>query len=238
MEEMISFGAGINSVAMAILLVEEGWTGQIVFADTGAEHPETYCYMQYFERVYLAPRGLYIVRLEHGSEYHSKDGSLEEYCLKYHIIPLLAVRWCTVGWKHNPLDRWMKANGIGRTAIGFTIDEGGRERHDGVRYPLDERGVTRPECMRIIQRAGLDVPRKSGCFFCPGQPLAQWRALYMDHPDLYERAIALEDNASAYNQKHATLDPHGISLREHRRRRWEGQTQMDLTEWIPCLCKV
>ena len=43
---------------------------------------------------------------------------------------------------------------------------------------------------------------------------------------------------SSYDKKHATLDPHGISLTEHRRRRWQGQLQMDLSEWIPCLCKL
>lgn len=33
--ELISFGAGVNSVAMTILLVNEGWRGPIVFCDTG-----------------------------------------------------------------------------------------------------------------------------------------------------------------------------------------------------------
>jgi hypothetical protein len=33
--EVLSFGGGVNSVALAILLVNEGWRGHIVFADTG-----------------------------------------------------------------------------------------------------------------------------------------------------------------------------------------------------------
>ena len=41
MSEMLSFGAGLNSVALAVLLANQGWNGPIVFADTGAEHPET-----------------------------------------------------------------------------------------------------------------------------------------------------------------------------------------------------
>lgn len=42
MGEIVSFGAGVNSTALAILLVNEGWRGPIVFADPGAEWPETY----------------------------------------------------------------------------------------------------------------------------------------------------------------------------------------------------
>lgn len=33
--ELLSFGGGGNSVAMSIVLVEQGWRGPIVFADTG-----------------------------------------------------------------------------------------------------------------------------------------------------------------------------------------------------------
>ena len=46
--EFLSFGAGVNSTALAILAVNDGWRGEIVFADTGCENPETYCWMDYF----------------------------------------------------------------------------------------------------------------------------------------------------------------------------------------------
>ena len=56
MSEMISFGAGVNSAAMTIMLVEQGWRGPIVMADTLAEWPETYCWMRTFEDQWLKPR--------------------------------------------------------------------------------------------------------------------------------------------------------------------------------------
>ena len=245
MAEMISFGGGVNSVAMTISLVQQGWRGPIVFADTGSEWPETYCYLRYFQE-FLAQYGLEIITVSpatHPELYDDKRlgelaNTLEEYCLKKGIIPLLSVRWCTVEFKHTPLDNYMKQNGIDCTNIGFTVDEGHRKRRDGVLYPLDDAMVTRQECFRIIARAGLEYPVASRCFFCPGQDLASLRRLNHDHPDLYERAIALEDNASASNQKWATLDPHGISLRQHRERRWQGEQQFDFTEWLPCLCSL
>ena len=239
--EMISFGAGVNSVAMTIMLAEQGWRGPIVFADTGGEHPDTYCYLTYFEKEYLRPRGLEITRLMPGSEYHSNKAQLplEEYCLQAGIIPLLAVRWCSVEWKRDPLKKWAEKHDIDIHLLGISASEPQRERDDPtVRYPLIDESIHRPECRRIIQGAGFLVPRKSGCFFCTGQALAGWRTLYFEYPELYERAIAMEDNASERCQKWATLDPHGISLRQHIERRWQGQTQMDLSQWLPCACRL
>jgi len=249
MTEMISFGAGANSIAMTIMLVNGGWRGPIVFADTGGEWPETYCYMRTFEEQWLRSRGLEITRLSpatHAELYDDKRlggltgvETLEQYCQQRGIIPLLAIRWCSVEFKRNPLENWREAHGLERTCLGMSASEPRRIREDpNVRYPLWEEGITRGECRRIIGEAGLKQPIKSGCFFCPGQRLDNWRRLYYEHRDLYDRAVALEDNASEYNQKWATLDPHGISLRDHAARRWEGQMQMDLSEWLPCLCSL
>jgi len=241
--EMLSFGGGVNSAAMTILLVDEGWRGPIVFADTSAEWPETYCWMRMFEDQWLKPRGLEITRLSPGSEWHNarRDCSLEDYCLRIGLIPLLSMRWCSIEWKRVPIWGWAAEHGCDMQLLGMSAEEHRRIRDNpGVRYPLYEEGITRRECQRIIERAGLPVPLKSGCFFCPGQALADWQRLYHEHPDLYERAALMEDNATRHrrNKSIATLDSHGISLREHAKRRWQGQMTMDLTQWLPCLCSL
>jgi len=67
MSDCISFGGGVNSVAMAVLMVNEGWRGPIIMADTGCEWPETDAYVERFDRDWLQPRGL---RIEHvGAEW-------------------------------------------------------------------------------------------------------------------------------------------------------------------------
>lgn len=248
MSEMISFGGGVNSVAMTIMLVNDEWRGPIVFADTGGEHPETYCYLTYFDK-WLRERGLEITRLsfetnpdlyQHDKRIGSSLGStLYDYSYSAGIIPLLATRWCSVTFKRDPLEAWRKAQGIDVSLVGICADETRRVRDDPtVRYPLVDAGITREGCKRVIRAAGLEVPRKSGCFFCPGQRLSQWRDLYQHYPELYERAAELERNAAARCQKWATLDPHGQSLDQMRERRWQGQTEMDLSEWIPCICTL
>jgi hypothetical protein len=56
-----------------------------------------------------------------------------------------------------------------------------------VRYPLREWGIDRAGCMRIIADAGLPVPPKSACFFCPAAKPSELPDL---EPD--ELALALE----------------------------------------------
>lgn len=237
--EMISFGGGVNSVAMTIMLVNEGWRGPVVFTDTGGEHPETYCYMTYFEREWLKPRGMEVTRILPGSQWHGRPSAvpLEDYCLEAGLVPFMAARWCSREWKREPLERWRMAHGIDVTLVGMCADEANRMRADPtVRYPLEYIG--RAECARIIRAEGLAVPPKSSCWFCPMQANAEWKRLYHDHPDLYERAAQLERNATEKRGKWITLDASAVSLDQMCQRRWEGQMEMDLSEWLPCICTL
>jgi len=244
MNEMISFGGGVNTIAMTIILCEEGWRGPIVFADTMAEKPETYCYMDYFERDFLKPRNLEITRLLPGSEYHDHgtQEALESYCLRIKIIPLLTVRWCSIRWKRRPILAYREKHGIVRDLLGISADEPGRVRYNDESkvYPLVERGINRDECRRIIRHAGLEIPPRSSCFFCPGQTIGEWRELYYNHPDLYERACMMEDTATSNRKTNliAYLRPSGPPLRELAASRWQGQERMDLSRWLPCACTL
>lgn len=255
MSEMISFGGGVNSTAMTILLVEQGWRGPIVFADVGddlqpCEHPETLCYLNYFEREYLRPHGLELTRLRPGSEYHRNKKAahgLYTYCLEAGVVPLTAVRWCSIEWKRNPLENWRLAHDIPVVCIGIAADEARRVRESPEhRYPLVDDGINRAGCVRVIEQAGLEVPRKSGCWFCPNQRLNKWRRLLIDHPELYAKAEELEENAERAvlargritRTAPVSLDPHGMTLRDKRTRRaWDGQLEMDLPGMArPCIC--
>ena len=62
-------------------------------------------------------------------------------------------------------------------------------------YPLMEWGWTRDDCIRQIEAAGLPQPGKSSCFFCPSMKPDEITALRDQNPDLFRRALALEDNA-------------------------------------------
>jgi hypothetical protein len=188
----ISFGGGVNSVAMTVMLVNEGWRGPIVYAETGCEWPETDSYVEMFERDWLAPRGLSIARL--GAEWRSKETQLPllDYCEQRRIVPSHARRWCTTDWKRRPLVRWQKAHGVRAPLVGIAADESHRARAE-MECPLCDRHVTRQSCKDIIVAEGLPVPPKSGCVMCFFQGVEQWRRLWEKHPGLFERVARLDD---------------------------------------------
>lgn len=65
------------------------------------------------------------------------------------------------------------------------------DRYD-MRYPLREWGLTREDCGRIIAGAGLPIPPKSACFFCPSAKDAEILQLAATEPDLYRLALEME----------------------------------------------
>lgn len=245
MSDLISYGAGVNSTALVILMVNEGWRGPIVYADTGTEWPETYCYMEYFEREWLAPRGLEITRLgaEWRKDKRARTLSLIEYCEHYAYVPLAGIRWCTKMYKVDPLAAYAEAQGITTQYIGIAADEA--HRQPTLSRPLVDRNVTRQGCIEIIQREGLDVPQKSGCYICPFQRTHVWRELYRRHPALYERAARLEELATERRGEETHLRPGGdYTLRQlqtviESQGSMFGDTDWDaLLEFRPCVCGV
>jgi hypothetical protein len=64
-------------------------------------------------------------------------------------------------------------------------------------YPLMDWGYDRERCKSIIAHAGLPVPMKSSCFFCPASKKAEILWLREHHPELLERALQIESNAEA-----------------------------------------
>jgi hypothetical protein len=62
-------------------------------------------------------------------------------------------------------------------------------------YPLMEWGFDRERCKKVIADAGLPVPVKSACWFCPASKRHEILRLRETHPELLERALAIERNA-------------------------------------------
>lgn len=255
---MISFGCGVNSVAMVIMLVEDGWRGPIAFADPGAEDPDTYCYLEYFQREYLGPRGLEVTRLSPKTypELYTPSCrmTLIEKCESKGIVPLMLNRWCTSEYKRVPLGRWCKERNMDRQLLGIAWDERRRAQiaeREGVacEYPLVDYEIGRPGCIEIISQAGLSVPPKSGCWFCPFQSISAWRRLYELRRDLWNQAETMDEVALA-KMREFRANPlpgqlaykHGVSLKQMREA-WEAQLELPLMpareyEHQMCECRL
>ena len=232
---MLSFGAGVNSTALAILLINEGWKGPLVFADTGCEWPETYDFMAMFEQEWLKQRGFEVVRISPSLTpqfYRESDAGMTvlTYCERRRMVPLAHRRWCTVRFKIKPLEKWQEANKCPSKLLGIASDEARRSK--GFTRPLVDRQIGRKECKEIIAYAGLPVPPKSGCYICPMQKVSEWRKLWRLHPDLFARAMALEENAVAKHRAAGawpkSLDPSGKTMLRQRLLGFESQIEMGL----------
>ncbi len=63
------------------------------------------------------------------------------------------------------------------------------------RYPLQQLGWAREECIAAIIEEGMQVPIKSACFFCPASQKWELWWLAGAHPDLFEKALEMEVTA-------------------------------------------
>lgn len=62
-------------------------------------------------------------------------------------------------------------------------------------YPLQQLGIAREDCIKLILDEGLPVPIKSACFFCPSSQKWELWWLAGTHPELLEKALVMEVTA-------------------------------------------
>ena len=228
MKEYQSFGYGVNSVALAEELDNKLLK---LFSDTGNESNETYSYKIYYEQ-------------KHSDVIILNDpvqgfNNLYDYCVNYKTVPHRRWRWCTDKFKRQRLNNYYKNDGEVTVYLGIAYDERHRAKMEKkgkitYKYPLVENGVTRQNCIEIIQEAGLVVPPKSGCWFCPFQSKQSWLRLLRDHPDQYELAVQLEKNSPP----DVDLYPHGLEWLKGRVDLELDQKQLFTDDWECNFCFI
>ncbi len=200
---VVSYGMGVDSTALLVGLARRRIRPDLIlFADTGGEKDETYAYREVMD-AFLKEHGFPTVTVvryvptdfKHWPPYYT----LEQNCLTNGTLPSLAFGSgsCSQKWKAAPQNgfvaNWLPAiecwaaGGHVRKAIGFDCSPADiRRRHHAAAlederydywYPLQEWKWDRAECERQIRTAGLPVPPKSSCFFCPAMKPCEVDAL-------------------------------------------------------------
>lgn len=215
---VVSYGAGVDSTAMLVEFVRRGIRPEyILFADTGGEKPETLAFLLLMG-AYLHAAGFPPITTV---RYEPRDFkqwppyyTLEENCLTNGTLPSLAFgfRSCSQKWKIVPQRRYLQQQPAvqahwrrgGRViqCIGFDAGPpdlrrfahrgGTTDRFYHYWYPLIDWGWDRARCIDAIAHAGLPVPPKSSCFFCPAMKPAEVREL---HPVQLRRIVLMEARA-------------------------------------------
>lgn len=211
MVTVISYGGGVQSTALVVLAMRERWAiDEIVHVDlVDAESPRTREYVDYFRRWLRDGYGRDITVIERNMYRDMLDSP------EFTPVPWRAAdgsfilrRQCTRQYKVAPLQRYLYDKYDGRISLmlGISVDEYHRMRDSSAArivhvYPLVDARLTRWQCRDIIERAGLAVPWKSSCWFCPFRSVwSQW-ALVQRYPDLVGMARALEDRINAERRR-------------------------------------
>lgn len=184
---VLNFGGGTNSAALAIECIRRGIKIDLMpFADTGAEFPHTYEFVDVFAAWSVEHGGPPVdtvrwIRVK--GEDKGKFVPLDDWCFRHKTAPsrVFGMSGCTAKWKQQPVDKWLRSHPLvkaehaaGRPVerlIGYDADEDQRaERMLSKnphpewwtwRAPLVEWDIDRDECVEIIRRAGLPQPGKS-----------------------------------------------------------------------------
>lgn len=210
-----SFGGGWQSVA-ALVLAARGELdfGLFLFANVGddSEHPATLDYVHRHAIPYAEANGIQLRELRRTR----RDGTTETLYGRLmregsRSIPIPVrmsngapgTRSCTADFKIRVIGKWLKAHGASATnpatiGIGISLDEIHRansrrsEPYENITYPLLDLRIRRTDCPRIIRSAGLPVPPKSACWFCPMTRPTRWQTMRRTDPDLFAMACHLE----------------------------------------------
>jgi len=230
MATVISYGGGVQSTALVIMAVSESWDiDEIVHVDlVDAESPATREYVAYFRDWLLREHGRDITMIERDM-YRDMLASPGFTPVPWHgkYGRFMLSRQCTRQYKVAPLQRYLYSAYPGERIglmLGISVDEYHRMRDSSAAriehvYPLVDRRLTRWQCREIIERAGLAVPWKSSCWFCPYRSVRSQWALVQRYPDLVGMARALEDRINAERRGRGkdeivVLRTHGIEEQE------------------------
>jgi len=226
---ILNYGAGVNSTALLVLVAQGKLEADLaIFADTGAEHPETYQYIEEVAKPLCEKIGLPFVTVRNKETLYERFWRLK-------TIPLRRFRSCTAQHKIRPIGRYLKEHYPNTDIVRIIgIDYGEKRRikqypNEKREDPLAKLKMSRRACKELIKNFGLPIPIKSGCYLCPFQNLKAWKALYRKHPDLYLKAEELEKNGLFYPKVSFIRARHNLTL-EQIRIGMEQQTSLEAFE--------
>lgn len=213
---------GKDSSAMALFMRDKLPDMEYFFCDTGAELPETYDFLDKLEIVL----GKKIERL------NARKGFDHWFEVYRGTLPSPQMRWCTTKMKIEPIEQWVGTDEV-ISYIAIRADEAGRKgyvsskKNIQARFPFIENDIDHAGVMRILAESGIGLPEyyewrtRSGCYFCFFQRKAEWVGLSERHPDLWEKAVAIEQkimkDAGADGDK--SFDEFGMQGRNYT---WSG----------------
>ncbi|HFC93284.1 MAG TPA: phosphoadenosine phosphosulfate reductase [Leucothrix mucor] len=195
---VLGISGGKDSAALAIYIrdnyPEIHEKVEYFFTDTGAELEEVYDFLDKLE-AYLGKK---IERLT------QKRGFEHFLTMHNNYLPSPRQRWCTLMMKIKPFEAFVKDDPV-VTYVGIRADEN-REGYISHKptiqavFPFIEDGLVRDDIFQMLEDS-VGIPNyyewrsRSGCYFCFFQRQDEWLGLKRRHPDLFEKAVKIEQES-------------------------------------------
>lgn len=232
-----SLGAGVQS-STGVLMSAYGEIDRVdcaIFADTQAEPPSVYRWLDWLEQaIAAAPYPFPVHRVTAGSLTERVTTMRVSAAGKKYSntsVPFFTVnadashgkinhRSCTAEFKIRPIIKTVRRlAGIKRGEkeirveqfIGISLDEAhrmkpAREPWIENRWPLIEVGMRRNDCLRWMESHGFPPPPRSSCYFCPYHNNREWRRLLDEEPEYFARAVEFERTLQAGKKNSDNFD--------------------------------
>ena len=198
---VVWFSAGAASAIAAKLTIAQNPPDLVIaYTDPGSEHPDNKRFLDDCEQWFGHP----IVRLK-SKKYNDTWQVFTE--RRFIVSPVGAL--CTAELKKKVRRDFQLPDDI--QIFGYTAEEqhrADRFREQNIevdlRTPLIEYGLTKDDCIAMIERAGIELPamyklgyRNNNCIGCPKGGMGYWNKIRRDFPETFNRMALIERDLNA-----------------------------------------
>jgi 3'-phosphoadenosine 5'-phosphosulfate sulfotransferase (PAPS reductase)/FAD synthetase len=180
---------------IATTTMADGLEPHVVYCDTGSEHPDNLRFLRDVEAWIGHP-----IEIIRSTEY---ENIWDVFRKTRWLIGPDGAR-CTAELKKVPRFAYQRPDDV----QVFGYDSGEKKRVDrfrkenigvDLRTPLIDRGLTKKDCLALVERAGIKIPamyelgfRNANCMGCPKGGMGYWNKVRRVFPDVFRQMAEIE----------------------------------------------
>ena len=189
---------------------------QVIMIDTQNEDEDTYRFKNDCEKWY--GKSIEVIT-EIGNDYQS----IQDVWEKHKSLNVATGAICSTQLKRKVREKWQEKNEFNYQVFGFEFDR--KEFNRAIKltknhpksksiYPLLMMGYDKNDCLKIIQEAGIKIPRvyqlgfrNNNCFKtgCVQGGIGYWQKMKCDFPDKFEKMAKMEHKLTALRGEPVTI---------------------------------
>ena len=264
---VLSLGAGVQSSTLA-LMIHKGEIPMVdcaIFADTQAEPPKVYEWLEFIKKTVSYPVHIVTWRNLEQDVLDASQGKYQAFTIPFYTKNKeteqkgMLMRQCTADYKIKPVTKkvrellgYKKGERVDlkevkvEMLLGISTDELRRMRMNRLRYidnqyPLiNDFGMSRQDCIMWIKDNGYPMPTKSACYFCPFHSQSTWKEIKENDPELFEKAVQM-DRQIRDQEKYKIKNKFKDELYLHRScepldKALEDDGQLDMFDGFDSIC--